>query len=347
MKTKIVKINREGKEEELIQEGAKIIQEGGLVAFPTETVYGLGANGLSEEAVGKIFAAKGRPQDNPLILHVHSIEGVNELVEEVPEVARLAMEKFWPGPLTILFKRSNKVPDIITAGLDTVAIRMPENPIALKLIQLANRPIAGPSANLSGRPSPTSAAHVAEDLMGKIDMIIDGGTTGIGLESTVLDLSGGTPMILRPGKVTLEDLREIMPNVVEDSSIMRQDIVPKSPGQKYKHYAPKGKMVIFSGNVDSVVKAIIKNTKEYMDMGQRVGIMATDETRPYYKEGFILSLGSRMNKDSIGHNLFNVIRLFDEENVDIILAEGIDPSDLGIAIMNRMLKAASGNVIKV
>ncbi len=347
MKTKIVKINENKINEEIIEEAANILKNHGLVGFPTETVYGLGANGLSEKAVEKIFAAKGRPQDNPLILHVSSIEQVKDLVIEIPDLAKKAMDKFWPGPLTILFKKSDLVPEIITAGLDTVAIRMPSSKIALEIIKKANLPIAAPSANLSGKPSPTSAKHVIEDLSGKIDMIVDGGKTGIGLESTVLDLSEDIPMILRPGKVTLENLREIMPRVVEDSSIMREDLVPKSPGQKYKHYAPKAEMLVYSGERENIIKAIRKDSRKYIGEGKKVGIMGTDESRESYKEGLFLSLGSKDNKEAIAHNLFKLIRLFDEEKVDLILAEGVELSDLGMAIMNRMMKAASGKIIKV
>lgn len=347
METKVVKINKDKIEERSIQEAANIIKNGGLVAFPTETVYGLGANGLDENAVSKIFKAKGRPQDNPLILHVHSMEQIKDLVIEIPEIAIKVMKEFWPGPLTILFKRSNKVPDIITAGLDTVALRMPKNQIALGIIKASNCPIAAPSANISGRPSPTSSTHVIQDLMGKADMIVDGGMTGIGLESTVLDLSGDIPMILRPGGVTLEELRRIIPNVVEDSSIMKSNIIPKSPGQKYRHYAPNAEMLVFTGEVENISSRIIEMTEEYMKMGKLVGIMATDETEKLYKKGLVISLGSRENKEAIAHNLFNTIRLFDEAKVDIILGEGVDLPDLGIAIMNRMMKAASGKVIKV
>lgn len=347
METRVIKINKDNIEKKLIQEAANIIKNGGLVAFPTETVYGLGANGLDENAVRKIFKAKGRPQDNPLILHIHSMEQIKELVREIPDLSIKVMGEFWPGPLTILFKRSSKVPDIITAGLDTVALRMPKNDIALGIIKASNCPIAAPSANTSGRPSPTSSDHVIQDLMGKADMIIDGGITGIGLESTVLDLSGDIPMILRPGGVTLEDLRRVIPDVVEDSSIMKSNIIPKSPGQKYRHYAPNAEMIVFSGSVDNMVANIIKRTGEYMDKGKTVGIMATDETENLYKDGLIISLGSRDNNESIAHNLFKTIRLFDQANVDVILGEGVDLPDLGMAIMNRMMKAASGKVIKV
>lgn len=349
METKIIKINQNNINEELISDAVNIIKSSGIVAFPTETVYGLGANGLDEEAVKKIFIAKGRPQDNPLILHVYSIEQVKELVKEIPDIAKICMEKFWPGPLTILLQKSNKVPKIITAGLDTVAIRMPENKIALELIRISNAPIAAPSANISGRPSPTSAKHVVEDMMGKVDMIIDGGDTGIGLESTVLDLSGEQPMILRPGGVTKEELQKIIPNITIDFAIIKEDenTIPKSPGQKYRHYAPKSDMVVFSGDVDRIVETIVGKTKEYMALGKKVGIICTDETKELYKEGLIISMGSRQNKKTIAHNLFNTLRLFDEENVDIILAEGIELSDLGIAIMNRMMKAAAGRIIRV
>lgn len=349
METKIIKIKENDVDKHLIEEAVETINSGGLVAFPTETVYGLGANGLDERAVEKIFIAKGRPQDNPLILHVWSREQVEELVEDISHIAKLCMEKFWPGPLTLLLKKSAKVPEIITAGLDTVAIRMPENKIALELIRLSNTPIAAPSANISGRPSPTSAEHVIQDMMGKVDIIIDGGNTGIGLESTVLDLSGETPMILRPGGVTEEDLRKIISNITIDSSIIKEDenIVPKSPGQKYRHYAPKSEMIVFNGEVHNIVEAIVKNTKEYMKAGKNVGIICTDETKSFYKEGLIISMGSRERKETIAQNLFSTLRLFDETKVDIILAEGIDLSHLGIAIMNRMMKAASGKLIKV
>lgn len=352
MNTKIIKIYENNIEKALIEEAAKIIKNGGVVAFPTETVYGLGANGLDVEAVKKIFRAKGRPQDNPLILHVCSIDQVEELVEEIPNIAKVCMERFWPGPLTIIFRKSSIVPDIITGGLDTVAIRMPNHSIALELIGSSDGPIAAPSANISGRPSPTSAKHVIEDMMGKVDMIIDGGSTGIGLESTVLDLSGDKPMILRPGGITEENLREIIPNVSLDFAIIKEDenLIPKSPGQKYRHYAPKAEMIVFSGEIEKVVEAIIARTKENINLGKKVGIICTDETKDFYKESMsaiIISVGSRVEQETIAHNLFNTLRIFDEENIDIILGEGVEFSDLGVAIMNRMMKAASGKIIKV
>ena len=349
IKTQIIEIKNENLDEELIYKGAKIIKRGGLVAFPTETVYGLGANGLNPEAVRKIFQAKGRPQDNPLILHVYNKSQVIPLVKSISKEVEKLMEKFWPGPLTILFKRSNLVPDIITGGLDTVAIRMPNNPIALKLIELSDVPLAAPSANTSGKPSPTSATHVIEDLYGKIDLIIDGGDTGIGVESTVLDMSGDVPMILRPGGISIEELKEIIPNVEEDIAIIQghENIVPKSPGQKYRHYAPRAEMLVFNGELENIIRAINDYSEKYTKAGKVVGIMATDETIDRYDNQIIVSLGNRKDKNTIAHNLFRTIRILDEKRVDIILAEGVETSSIGSAIMNRLTKAASGNIINV
>ena len=345
--TKIVQVDENNVDQRLINEAADIIKAGGLVAFPTETVYGLGANGLDEDAVENIYKAKGRPSDNPLILHISAKEELNPLVEEIPQLAYDCIERFWPGPLTIIFKKSEIIPNIITAGLDTVAIRMPDHPIASKLISQSGVPIAAPSANLSGKPSPTKGSHVIEDMMGKIDMIIDGGNTGVGLESTVLDLSTEIPTILRPGGITLEDLRQIIPNVIQDGSITNKEEIPKSPGQKYKHYAPNAEMILFVGDVERIIDEIKKQAEELIIEGKNVGIMATEETRESYDKGKILICGSRENRETIAHNLFDVLRNFDESNVDIILAEGVSFDNIGMAIMNRMVKAAGGKVIKL
>ena len=345
IQTKIIKIDEDNMGE--LKKGAEIIKGGNLVAFPTETVYGLGANGLDNKAVKKIFEAKGRPQDNPLILHISHIEEVKPLVDFISQDVEKLMEAFWPGPLTIILKRSNLVPDIITGGLDTVAIRMPNNPIALKLIELCQLPIAAPSANTSGKPSPTQASHVSQDLYGKVDLIIDGGNTGIGVESTVLDMSRDIPTILRPGGITLEDLRIYLPNVEEDLSIVKEDEIPLSPGQKYRHYAPKAEMLVFNGEVDNIIREINTLAKKFSKEGKKVGIMATDESKNKYEIGTIISVGTRKDKNTIAHNLFNTIRLFDKENVDIILAEGVENIGIGTAIMNRLKKAASGRVIEV
>lgn len=348
METKIIKIDKDSFKEEDLKEAAAIIKSGGVVAFPTETVYGLGANGLDEEAVRKIYIAKGRPSDNPLILHIGEIDQLQAIVETVPDSAIKCIEKFWPGPLTIILKRKKQVPDIITAGLDTVAVRMPENSIARALINLSKLPIAAPSANLSGRPSPTSGEHVVEDMLGKIDMIIDGGNTGIGLESTILDLSTDIPTILRPGAVTLEDLKSIIPQVVEDGANLKADIIPKSPGQKYRHYAPRGEMIVFTGEMEAVILEIQEYSSIERAGGKKVGIMATDETQHQYRgEALIVrTLGTRMDKKTIATSLFNILREFDSLDVDIILAEGVELDDIGLAIMNRMMKASGGKIIK-
>lgn len=349
MDTRIVKIDIENIDENLIEEAATLIKEGKLVAFPTETVYGLGANGLDEKAVLKIFEAKGRPQDNPLILHIQSLDQLLPLVSHIPFIAYKCMQRFWPGPLTMIFKRSSLIPDVITGGLDTVAIRMPENKIALDLIRRSGVPIAAPSANLSGKPSPTSADHVIKDLWGRVDMIIDGGSTGVGLESTVLDLSGRDPIILRPGGVTIEDLRRIIPNVTQDLGTIKEseNHVPKSPGQKYRHYAPKAEMRVYTGKLDNIVHSINQLSEELIRQGRKIGIMATLETKDRYKVGIIKVVGTRKKKETIATNLFDVIRQFDDEDVDIILAEGVESDHIGMAIMNRMMKASGGKIIKV
>lgn len=347
MDTKIIQIDEKNINEDLILQAANVLKAGGLVAFPTETVYGLGANGLDEEAVKKIYIAKGRPSDNPLILHISSMEELAPLVEEIPDLAYKCIDRFWPGPLTIIFKKSNIIPAIITAGLDSVAIRMPNHPIALSLIKQAGVPIAAPSANLSGKPSPTKGNHVIDDMSGKIDMIIDGGNTGVGLESTVLDLSTDLPTILRPGGVTLEDLKEFIPNVVQDGSITNKEEIPKSPGQKYKHYAPSAEMLLFVGDLENVVDEINYRANNLLKEGKRVGILATEETKDKYALGEIIVSGSRNNTRTIAHNLFDTLRRFDGLDVDIILAEGVDYDYLGMAIMNRMIKASSGKLIRV
>lgn len=346
METIIGKMNSDNLDLEVIKKGANIIRSGGIVAFPTETVYGLGANSFDLKAIDNIFVAKGRPQDNPLIIHVSSIEEVHPLVQQIDEKAKLLMKKFWPGPLTLIFKKSQKVSTKLTGGLDTVAIRMPKHNVALSLIKHSKVPIAAPSANTSGRPSPTEAAHVIEDMYGKIDMIIDGGSTGIGVESTVLDLSSNVPTILRPGGVSLEQLLDVFPKVNYDQSILRDDdeIVPKSPGQKYRHYAPRAKMIVYTGDLENITSTITKRAHELTLDGKFVGIMATEETKDYYKVGKTIVVGSRARKETIAHNLFKVLREFDNLGVDVILGEGVDLEGIGTAIMNRLKKASSGNI---
>ena len=345
-KTIVIKIDEKNIEDQKLDQAAEVLKTGGLVAFPTETVYGLGANALDQAAVASIFKAKGRPSDNPLIVHISHKDQLGELVSEIPKGAEIIMDKFWPGPLTLIFKKTSRVPLITSAGLETVAIRMPDNGIALKLIEKTNLPIAAPSANTSGRPSPTRACHVLEDLDGKADVVIDGGTTGVGLESTVLDLTGDIPTILRPGGVTYEDLLEILPRVEYDPALEsnKKDMVPKSPGQKYRHYSPRAKMEIFSGNINSVIEEINAKINIYTESGIKVGVMASDETMHRYNTKNVISMGSRKELKTIAINVFHVLREFDKLDIDIILSEGVEETEIGKAIMNRMKKAAGGNI---
>ncbi len=343
---KTICLDEENLNKALLKEPAEHLKAGNLVAFPTETVYGLGADGLNPEAVKKIFIAKSRPADNPLILHVNDLDMVKELVQIIPESGYKLMEKYWPGPMTLIMEKSLIVPDIITAGLDTVAIRMPNNKIALELINQVGRPLAAPSSNKSGSPSPTRAEHVIKDLSQDIDMVIDGGSTDIGLESTVIDLTGDIPMILRPGSITLEELRKVLPNIEEDKSLVDKNVVPKSPGQKYRHYAPKADMFIYKGSLDFMVGNINKDLRKYKNEGKKVAIVGSEESLGFYNHSLVFNLGTRKNLNNIGRNLFDILRKLDELDVDIILSETVESKGLGKAIMNRLEKASGGNIIE-
>jgi len=356
MKTKVITIkDREQIEDSQLEEAARILRNGGLVAFPTETVYGLGANALDEEAARKIYEAKGRPSDNPLIAHVARKEDVEQLVSHIPEAGQKLMDAYWPGPLTLVFPKSGIVPYGTTGGLETVAIRMPSDTIASRLIALAGVPIAAPSANTSGRPSPTTADHVYQDMNGKIEMIVDGGPVGIGLESTIVDVSGDVPSMLRPGAVTIEMLRETLGTVEIDPAItgpLKADVKPKAPGMKYRHYAPKAELMLVesSEEVDGqkrVAEKIMELAKEKLEAGYRVGIICTDESREYYTEGIVRSLGLRAKEETIAHNLFAVLREYDDLAVDYIFSESFSKEALGQAIMNRLTKAAGYHVLKL
>lgn len=350
MKTIIKNMDKNNIDIESVSIAADILRSGGLVAFPTETVYGLGANALNEKAVRGIFAAKGRPSDNPLIVHVSHIDMVKGLVKDIPELALKLMERFWPGPLTLIMEKSSCVPEIITAGLITVAVRMPAHPIALKIIEESKVPVAAPSANISGKPSPTEAKHVIEDLMGKVELIIDGGSSQIGLESTVLDLTVSPPMILRPGGITKEQLEEVAGKVNIDKSILldhQSDLKPRAPGMKYTHYSPNADVIIIEGNVEACVEKIKELIMDYEKKGVSVGILATEQTKEQYTRGAVMSLGDREKPDTIASNLFKGLRYLDNKGVKVILAEAVENAGVGLAVMNRMKKAAGYNIIKV
>ncbi|WP_041719399.1 L-threonylcarbamoyladenylate synthase [Alkaliphilus oremlandii] len=332
----------------LIVECGSILRNGGVVAFPTETVYGLGANALDANAIKKIFEAKGRPSDNPLIVHIAKKEDVIPLVKNIPEIGRILMEKFWPGPLTLLFEKSDIIPNEVTAGLSTVGIRMPSHPIAGALIEAAQVPVAAPSANTSGRPSPTKGQHVIEDMMGRVDAIISGGECNVGLESTVLDITGDIPMILRPGGVTKEMLEAVLGQVAVDAAIedpSKSVEKPKSPGMKYTHYAPKADVIVVEGPVEQMVMKIKVLEREYRAKGKRVGIICTEETKDLYGEAMVKSMGSRQVPETIAACIFKVLREFDETDVDIILSEAVEAVEIGQAIMNRLKKAAGYRII--
>lgn len=354
METKVWKVSDSGnfteEEREHLKEAAEILKRGDLVAFPTETVYGLGANALDESAAKKIYAAKGRPSDNPLIAHISDLEMIEPLISYFPEKGRRLAEAFWPGPMTMIFPKSEIVPYGTTGGLDTVAIRMPSDPVAAELIRLAGVPVAAPSANTSGRPSPTMAEHVYQDMNGKIDMILDGGPVGIGVESTIVDVTGEIPMLLRPGAITMEMLRETVGEVEIDPAIvgpMSADMRPKAPGMKYRHYAPKAELTLVEGETEAVVRRINALAREKLQEGCRVGIICTEETRSCYPGGMVRSIGERAKEETVAHNLYAVLREFDDLGAEYIFSEGFPEDNLGQAIMNRLNKAAGYHILKV
>ena len=341
MNTEILKIDRENIDTDAIKKAGNFIKSGQLVAFPTETVYGLGADGLNDEACRKIFKAKGRPSDNPLILHISHISMLDNLVEEITDKHRKLFE-LWPGPMTLIFKKSKSIPDAVTAGGDTVAIRFPSDQIARAFITEADTPIAAPSANISGRPSPTNASDVYQDMDGIIPVIIDGGESNIGIESTVIDLSGDEPIILRPGFYTYEFLKDILSDMRLDDSLVDSSKIPKSPGQKYKHYAPKAKLRVFIG--EDVPTHLLSEAEKYKSDGKKVGILAFEEDKEKFNSYPYISLGSRKDLSTMSHVLFSSLREMDRLGVDLILAEGVKEKHLGKSIMNRMKKAAANDV---
>ena len=349
METKIEKIEKTQMNMDIINAAGQILKQGGLVAFPTETVYGLGANALDEEAARKTYAAKGRPSDNPLIVHIASLEDLYPITKKVPEKAVALAEKFWPGPLTMIFEKSELVPHGTTGGLETVAVRMPDNEVALALIRAGGGYVSGPSANKSGRPSPTMARHVLDDLEGRIDMILDGGPVHIGVESTIVDMTVEPPMILRPGAVTKEMLEETVGVVTLDHTILTADAKtpPKAPGMKYRHYAPKAEMTVVEGPLEKVVDKIGELAAARENEGHRVGIIATQETMDRYGYENVKCIGTREDESTVAANLYAILREFDDDGTEYIYSEAFASDGIGSAVMNRLLKAAGHHVINV
>ena len=349
METKVIRMDPEHIDREAVREAGEILKAGGLVAFPTETVYGLGGNALDEKASERIYEAKGRPSDNPLIIHIAELSALDRIVTEVPEKARKLAERYWPGPLTMIFKKSSCVPYGTTGGLETVAVRMPNHPIALELIRAGGGYVAAPSANTSGRPSPTCSLHVEEDLTGRIDRILDGGPVGIGLESTIVDFTEEVPTILRPGYINQEMLEQVIGPVQMDKGLIVSDssVRPKAPGMKYRHYAPKADLLVVEGSPEKVQEKIRQLTQEKIQEGFQVGIIATDESADGYPQGLVKSIGTRKDEESIARHLFGVLREFDDCGVSYIYSEAFDTPQMGQAIMNRLLKAAGQQKIQV
>lgn len=350
MKTIYETVDPDNIDMSVINKAGSIILSGGLVAFPTETVYGLGGDALNPESSEKIYRAKGRPSDNPLIVHISDFDSIYDIVRDVSAEAKLLADRYWPGPLTMIFDKKPVVPKETTGGLDTVAVRFPSHPVAQKFIEASGGFIAAPSANISGRPSPTYGRHVLEDMDGRIEMIIDSGECNIGLESTIVDFTSDVPMILRPGYVNEKMLNSVIGEVAKDPAVFGNTISggsPKAPGMKYRHYAPKGTMTIVSGRTENVIEYISKQISEKRS-GQRVGVLAcSQDVSRYTGADMVFDMGRADNEIEISSRLYDALRKCDEEKIDVIYSEEFDTPDLGLAIMNRLIKAAGHNIIKV
>jgi L-threonylcarbamoyladenylate synthase len=349
MITKVYKINRDNIDTDKLKEAAAILQTGGLVAFPTETVYGLGADAMNPDASRKIYAAKGRPSDNPLIVHISKWEDLEKIARDISGKAKKLADAFWPGPLTMILNKKDQVPKETTGGLNTVAVRMPKDEIALRLIEESGCLIAAPSANTSGRPSPTLAEHVLKDLNGRIPLILDGGEVGIGIESTIIDLTEEIPVILRPGRITNEMLNKVIGEVTIDPGLISEDsgVKPKAPGMKYRHYAPKAGLVLVEGEEENVIAKINALTEELQKHEKKVGIIGTDETVSRYLGDYVISIGARKDEEGIARHLYRILRDFDELGVEMIYSESFSSQGIGQAIMNRLLKAAGHQILEV
>ncbi|HJA92528.1 MAG TPA: threonylcarbamoyl-AMP synthase [Candidatus Eisenbergiella merdipullorum] len=348
MKTLYEVLDGSSGDAEKLEKAGEILKAGGLVAFPTETVYGLGGDALNPTSSRKIYAAKGRPSDNPLIVHICRFSDLEKIAWDPDGKAALLAEAFWPGPLTMILKKKDIVPPETTGGLSTVAVRFPSHPAALGMIDAAGGFVAAPSANTSGKPSPTSAQYVAEDMDGKIDMILDGGDVGIGLESTIVDLTEDEPMILRPGYVTQEMLEKVLGGVSIDHTILDASSPqrPKAPGMKYRHYAPKGDLAIVEGEPERVTERINALCEKAAQEGKKTGVIAADETAALYRADSVKTVGSREDEEAIAHSLYRILREFDDEGVEVMYSEAFSSRGMGQAIMNRLLKAAGHHVIE-
>ncbi|WP_312336983.1 L-threonylcarbamoyladenylate synthase [Anaerospora hongkongensis] len=348
MQTQYFQVDHQQPDKAVLAQAAYILANGGLVAFPTETVYGLGANGLDAQAVAGIFQAKGRPSDNPLILHIADDSDVLRLVAKVPANAKALMDRYWPGPLTLVMERKPVVPDRVTGGLDTVAVRLPDSVIARELIRLAQVPVAAPSANLSGRPSPTTAQAVMADMTGRIQAIIDGGPCTIGVESTVVDCTTPVPTLLRPGGITLEMLEETLGEIEIDPALGQADLIPRAPGMKYKHYAPSAPMILIDGAEDRIAAALAEKIRQAVREGKKVGAVVSAETALRLPAQALCAVyGPRGDAGQIAGNLYTALLSFDQTPVDVIYAEGISECGLGLAVMNRLRKAAGYQILQV
>ncbi len=361
METIYVEMTEEEIDEAAIETAGRILREGGLVAFPTETVYGLGGDALNPASSKRIYAAKGRPSDNPLIVHICELSALGTIARDIPEEAFRLAEAYWPGPLTMILHKNDIVPAETTGGLDTVAVRFPSHRVAQALIRAEGGYVAAPSANRSGRPSPTLARYCREDLDGRVEMIIDGGEVGIGLESTIVDLTGlpaGRPVLLRPGRITLEMLEETVGPVDLDAASLGGESSgrPKAPGMKYRHYAPKGSLTIIEGPRDAVTAYINEQTDACRREGRRTGVICTDETAACYRADVIRSAGSRSDEEAVAHSLFRILREFDEEGAEVLFSESFSEESfggdgrtagMGQAIMNRLIKAAGHRTVRL
>ncbi len=347
--TLVIKAREDAVDDSTLKPAAKAINDGGVVVFPTETVYGIGADAFNPRAVRRIFEIKKRPADNPLIVHIAKLEDLEELVKTIPHEARKLIDAFWPGPLTLILPKKDTVPDEVTAGLPTVAVRMPAHRVALKLIELSGTPIAAPSANPAGKPSGTEGRHVIEDFYGKVDVIIDGGRTSLGLESTVLDLTGEKPRIVRPGFITKEDIESVLGKELE-TYVPKKNEKPISPGMKYRHYAPDAEMFVITGDEREKLEKMKNAAERMLKDGKRVGLILFRDDIPAELahldrvENCVMKICSS-DERLAASKLFLTLREFDERNVDIILAEEKEEKGLWLAIMNRVRKAAGGKVL--